>query len=381
MSEVLREQSRRLVGKLRSSGLPWWAQTLDRQYGGYLLASDEKQLATQSRMVWTFAHAHRMRLGDYLGAAEQGLAFLHSRFLDPKHGGFFWKTDRSGRVRNDRKILYGQLFVVHALVEYARAGGDASALDEAQALLGLLVERAHDDSYGGWLEHFGRSWRPARWRRHGFEVEIVGLKSANTHLHAIEALTELYAEIGDAAVKAVLAETVDLSTEHFFPDDPAASAQHRRRDWRPAGRAGVSHGHNVEFAWLLVGAERALGREPSRSRFDAYASAMLAAERPVRIWWEEAELLAALATGLAEWPDAGREKALEAHLEFLLGHVVDPVDGIWLHTVRADGETLSTVKRETWKDAYHEVRAITMLAETLAGRSPPAVDVDQSAPT
>jgi cellobiose epimerase len=371
MNAVLREQSRRLVDQLRSSGLPWWAQTLDRQYGGYLLSPDEKQLATQSRMVWTFAHAHRMRLGDYLGVAEQGLAFLLARFRDSKHGGFFWKTDRFGNVRSDRKILYGQLFVVHALVEYARAGGDAGVLDEAQALFELIVERAHDDRYGGWLEHFGRSWRPAGWRKRGFEVEIPGLKSANTHLHAIEALAELYTDTGDATVAALLAETVDVSTTHFFPVDPAASVQHCRRNWRPAGRPGVSHGHNVEFAWLLVGAERVLDRQPSRSRFDAYVSAMLAAERPARIWWDEAELLAALATGLAEWPDAAREEALEEHLGFLLGQVVDPEDGIWLHTVGAKGEPLSTVKRETWKDAYHEVRAITLLAETLAWENPP----------
>jgi mannose/cellobiose epimerase-like protein (N-acyl-D-glucosamine 2-epimerase family) len=371
MSMVLRERSRRLVDQLRSTALPWWVGTLDERCGGYLLSPDEKQLATQSRMVWTFAHAHRVRLGDYLGVAEQGLAFLLARFRDPKHGGFFWKTDRFGNVRSDRKILYGQLFVVHALVEYARASRDAGVLDEAQTLFELIVERAHDDVYGGWLEHFSRSWRPSRWRKRGFEVEIPGLKSANTHLHALEALAELYADTGDAAVEALLAETVDVSTTHFFPVDPAASVQHCRRNWRPAGRPGVSHGHNIEFAWLLVRADHVLGRESSRSRYDAYVSAMLTADRPTRIWWEEAELLAALATGLAEWPNAAREEALEEHLGFILDHVVDPEEGIWLHTVGAKGEPLSTVKRETWKDAYHEVRAITLLAETLAGKNLP----------
>jgi mannobiose 2-epimerase len=367
MSKVLHEQARRLGEQLRSNALPWWARTTDGRYGGYLLAPDEKQLATQSRMVWAFAHAHRSGLGDYLPVAEQGLAFLLERFRDRRHGGFVWKTDRAGRVRSDRKILYGQLFVVHALVEYARAGGDPAALAEARTLFELLVERAHDDAYGGWLEHFGRGWRPPRWSGRGFEVEIPGLKSANTHLHAMEALTELETETRDPTVEAMLGETVDLSTGHFFPDDPGAAAQHRSRDWRPDGRAGVSLGHNVEFAWLLLRAERILGREPSRNRFDAYISATLEAERPARIWWEDAELLAALATGLAEWPDDRRQEALSGHLGFLLAHVVDPEDGVWLHTVAADGEPVNTVRSETWKDAYHEVRATTMLAEALAG--------------
>ena len=367
MSRVLHEQARRLGDLLGSSTLPWWAGTLDERYGGFLLAPDEKQLATQSRMAWAFAHAHRTGLGDYLGVSGQGLEFVLARFRDPRHGGFFWKTDRAGRVRNDRKILYGQLFVLYALVEYARAADDTGALAEAQALFELIAERAHDGAHGGWLEHFGRRWRPARRPRRGLEVEIPGLKSANAHLHAVEAFTELYAETGDPKVEATLAATVDLCTTHFFPDEPTASAQHRGRDWRPAGRPGVSYGHNVEFAWLLVGAERLLGRNPSRLRFDAYVSATLAAARRERIWWEEAEVLAAMATGLAEWPDESRNEALEGHLTFLLAHVVDPGDGVWLHTVGSEGEALSTVKRGTWKDAYHEVRACTKLLEALSG--------------
>lgn len=367
MEPVLYERARLIGDQLGSRALPWWARTSDKRYGGYLLAKDEKQLATQSRMAWAFAHAHRTGFGDYLGVAEQGLDFVLDRFRDPRHRGFYWKTDRTGRVRNDRKILYGQLFVLYALVEYVRAGGDRGALAEARELFALVVERAHDDAYGGWLEHFGRRWRPARRPRQGFEVEIPGLKSANTHLHAIEALTDLYDETGDPGVEAVLGETVELSKSHFYPDDPSAAAQHRGRDWRAAGRPGVSHGHNVEFAWLLVRAERVLERRPCRSRFDAYVAGTLAASRPERIWWEEAELLAALTTGAAQWPDERRNQALEGHLGFLLDHVVDPEDGVWLHTVAADGAPVSTVRCETWKDAYHEVRATTMLVGALAG--------------
>lgn len=370
MRPVLSEHARRIDDQLRSSALPWWARTCDERHGGFVLEPDEKQLATQSRMIWAFAHAHRNGLGDYLGVAERGLEFVLTRFRDVRRGGFFWKTDRAGRVRNDRKILYGHLFVVYALVEYARVRGDAGALAEARALFELLVERAHDDEHGGWREHFGRSWRPARRPRRGFEVEIPGLKSANTHLHAMEALTELYAETGDAGVGAMLVEVVDLNTSRFFPDDPAASVQHRGRDWGAAGRPGVAHGHNAEFAWLLVCTERVLGRKPSRSRFDDYVGGTLAAARPERIWWEEAELLAALTTGLVEWPDPQREEVLEAHLGFLLANVVDPENGIWLETVAADGTPVSTVKRAIWKDAYHEIRACTMLVRALSGGAP-----------
>jgi mannobiose 2-epimerase len=321
-------------------------------------------------MVWAFSHAHRKGFGEYLPAAEQGVVFLLERFRDPKHGGFFWKTDLAGRVRNDRKILYGQVFVAYALVEYFRAGGDADALGEARSLFELLLQRAHDDIHGGWIEHFRRNWHPIRRPRRGVEVEVPGLKSANTHLHAMEALTELYAETADPAVEASLAETVDLSVVHFYPESPAASSQHRRRDWSPAGQPSFLRGHSVEFAWLLLRAEGVLGREPSWSRFDAYLSHALAAPTAERVWWVEAETLAALTIAVVNRRDLRFEEALERLLAFLLTNQIDPEDGIWLESVAADGKPVNAAKVGTWKDAYHDVRASTLLAEAFGEDGP-----------
>jgi mannobiose 2-epimerase len=368
-TSVLEAQAARMAGQLCTKALPWWSERVDARHGGYLLSPDEKQLATQSRMAWAFSHAHRKGLGDYLGAAEQGVAFLLEHFRDPKYAGFFWKTDLSGRVRSDRKILYGQVFVVYALVEYFRATGDPDALDEARSVFEVLLERAHDDEYGGWLEHFRRSWRPIRRPGRHVEVEVGGLKSANAHLHVIEALSELYEETDDQAVGASLAETVDVCTAHFYPEDPSASSQHRTRDWGRAGRPGVSRGHNVEFAWLLVAAEKALGREPSWSRFDRYLSHALAAPQTDRVWWVEAETLAALTIAVSSRPQPRYVEALEGLLEFLLAYQIDPVDGIWLHTVGVDGSAVNSAKVGTWKDAYHELRASVLLTEAFGPRA------------
>jgi mannobiose 2-epimerase len=317
-------------------------------------------------MVWAFSHAHRKRFGDYLDHAERGVAFLLERLRDPKHGGFFWKTDRAGRVLSDRKILCGEFFVVYALVEYFCASGDASALDEARTLVDLLAARAHDDKYGGWLEHFSRRWRPLFRHRRGLEVEIVGLKSANIQMHALEALADFYRQTADVRAEPLLVETIDVCKTHFFPDDPRACTPHRTRDWLPAGPAEVSVGHNAEFAWLLVDAETVLGREPSWARFDRYLGDTIAAPWTERLWWEQAEILAALATGLASPGKHRHEQACEELLAFLLAHGIDPADGVWVNSVAADGTPLDTTKRDSWKDAYHEVRATIALAEAVA---------------
>ena len=91
--------------------LPYWFDTtLDKTNGGYVLADDvqnqrpatEKQIVTQSRLIWTFSRVHLKGFGDenhsYLKAAEHGYRFLMQHFLDRKNGGYFWTTDLTGKV-------------------------------------------------------------------------------------------------------------------------------------------------------------------------------------------------------------------------------------------------------------------------------------------
>lgn len=86
-------------------------------------------------------------------------------------------------------------------------------------------------------------------------MEVGGLKSANTHLHLMEALTELYEASHDAAVKKSLAEALKINAEYFYPKDAGKSCFHRQPDWKVVTdpkSAGLSYGHNVEFAWLMI---------------------------------------------------------------------------------------------------------------------------------
>src|SRR5258708_365159 len=91
-AEYALELKNELVQKI----LPYWYdRAIDHQNGGYILSDDaakkappatEKQLVTQTRMIWGFSHAHLKGLSDtkrnYLQAAEQGYRFLQAHFLD-----------------------------------------------------------------------------------------------------------------------------------------------------------------------------------------------------------------------------------------------------------------------------------------------------------
>ncbi len=372
--------------------LPYWIETIDKTNGGYLLSDDavkgrttprEKALVSQARMVWTFSHVHARGYSDaqhdYLAAARSGYRFLLDHFRDKEQGGYFWKTDLTGQPTNERKILYGESFVVYALVEYYRASQDPEALREATALYQTIQRRAHDAKNQGWTEHFTRAWQPLALKDPAGEVEVAGYKSANTHLHFMEALTELYLITNDAEVKRSLEEALDLNKKYFYPKDAAKSAFHFQSDWSEVTdpkSAGLSYGHNIEFAWLMIAAEEALKQKPDWKHFEAHLDHTLAhgwdserggvynrgvgnqpANDTAKVWWVQAEAIAAFSDGLRIAPEKYREP-LDQTIHFVNTFQADKRDGIWLDTVTADGKPKSNGKAHAWKANYHDVRAL-----------------------
>ena len=398
------EQARLWQRQLTDQVMPYWYDgAVDRENGGYLLqdaVTPEKLVVTQARLVWGFAHAHRVGLRDpkrdYLGAAAQGYRFLQAHFLDRDNGGYFWSTNRVGQVVDDRKLLYGQASVIYALVEYYRASGDPEALRQAIELYRTVQAHCRDAEHGGWGEHFEHDWRPVVEGEVKGDVGIVGMKSGDALLNWMEALTELAsitrvvhgeAAVDDLGLQTALAEALDLNATYFFPARPGQAYPYRYPDWRrPIGGTfkQISYGRNVEFAWQMLAAERALGRPPSWERFDAILQHALAhgydhqrgglyelgfEDRPAavtdKVWWAQAELLAALTESLSQRPSQDYAQALDQLLRFLTAHQIDPRDGIWFDTVAADGAPRRPVKAHDWKANYHDLRAMTKFVQAF----------------
>lgn len=399
-SASLSDHARTFRRQLAEQILPYWHDTAqDNLRGGYLLADDlqgrghatQKQLVSQSRMVWGFAHAHRKgyttTARDYLTAARKGHLFLRAHFFDPANGGYFWKTDLEGKPINDCKFLYGESFVVYAFVELHRASGEREPLQQALALYRTIQKHMYDPKHGGWIEHTERNWKPLPADDPRNEVEVVGLKSANAHLHWMEALAELYEASRDPDVGKSLAEALQINQQHFYPIEAGRSCFHRQPDWAEATglrSAGLSYGHNVEFAWLMVRAEQVLGRAPSWKHFYAHLDHALKFgcdldrgglynrgenDRPAtdtsKVWWVAAEWIAALSDSLVHQPNPAHLDALDRQIQFVLRHQIDPKDALWLDTVTADGQPKSTAKAHNWKANYHDVRAIVKFIEAF----------------
>ena len=225
----------------------------------------------------------------------------------------------------------------------------------------------------------------------------------------MEALEDLLAAVRDVEpdrrpiaarkIKAALTEALAVNATHFYPPEPGRGVPYRARDWSLLDEPGsaISYGHHVEDGWLMIRAQEALRQTPDWAHFDALLDHALAsgfdhergglyelgvgdepAHRTDKVWWVQAELVAALTDRLAHGYRPDHAAALDRLLSFLEIYQIDPSDGIWRARVSAEGDLLDPSKAHGWKTAYHDLRAIVKLIERFGT---PASEAPSIAPT
>jgi mannose/cellobiose epimerase-like protein (N-acyl-D-glucosamine 2-epimerase family) len=378
--------------------LRFWDESLiDTETGGYRLGhdargrptgADSRHLVTQARTAWFFARLARSPYGDdrHLEWAAHGVRFLAGPMWDQRHGGFFWEVGPDG-PRDERKHVYGQAFAIFALCELARAARDLTAVAFASEAAELVDRRAHDDVHGGYLESHTADWSPEP-ESPGLLGRPPGCKTANAHLHLLEALTELaLADPAAALPRRRLPELMLIMSRLAVDDAHGTVVDAHQRDWSPwPGDVVSSYGHDVENVSLLMRACRASGI-PERLLEPLYASLWdnvlehgfdsgrgglytsgtpgRTAERRDKVWWVQAE---GLLSALLMWEQTGEERYRQA-FELTLGWIAelqaDDTGGDWHAVVDRNGVP-SGDKSGPWKGPYHQGRALLECLELLA---------------
>ena len=379
-----------------------WRDLLDRWFpacidpeGGYRQNFDAafrptgdatKGLVFQSRMVWVCATVAEQR-PEFAEWARHGVRFLKDRM----DGGLTWAVDRDGRPPTDERHAYGIAFAIYGLAAAARHLGDEDALAMAKRLYGYLQE-AHDDrEEGGWFEASGPDGK-ARLEGEGADAigTPYGQKSQNTHLHLMEAFTELVRAWPDPSAVSDLRTAIQTIASDFRGES-GHLALFVHRDWKPAS-TDVSYGHDIEAAHLLLDAAsvyapfsvdeegyddaphferavRALGERTLGEGWDAKEGGVFNlgnASGPTdrrKVWWVQAEALLGFA---ALWRHAGEVRyadALAKTWAFVRERQVDPVYGGWFE----EAGRPEMPKGHAWKAAYHDGRALLFTARLLRG--------------
>jgi len=374
----------------------WTEHAIDEQYGGFvgaltneleILEEEPKSLVMYTRLVWTFSKAARsLEEPKYLEFAQRALDFLKDHFLDDVHGGALWMVDARAEPLDPAKKVYGQAFFIYALAEHSLATEDEESLELAKRLYRIIEEEAHDSTAVGYLENFTQAWKSVGAGVLDPEDKVAAEKTMNSHLHILEAYTNLYrvwkmphvADNVRELINVFLDKIIDPETGHFllFFD----------REWNPLPSY-ESYGHDIEGSWLLCEAAEVLGDEDLLSEVEEIALEMAGATLRDGVdkdggifyegeegqiidadkhWWPQAEGMVGF---LNAYQLSGSPQFFDASIacwDFAKNFIVDRQRGGWYRRVSRDGEPYTEENKiGPWKSPYHNSRACFEVIERL----------------
>jgi len=390
----------------------WYPHAVNRGRGGFhqsmardwsLRPDDNAFLVYQARMTWTaaaFAEFSAAHHDEFVGYARHGIAFLDDLMRDKEQGGFHFIVDVDGKFAprlGDEKHVYGTAFVVYAASVVRHVTGDERALNVARDAFDWLEQHAHDAKHGGYFEAIRRDGTPIlswqadarQWQRTDLLGVYYGFKSMNSHIHLLEALTEL-AKVDDRPVVRERLRETFLIVRDRIAVEPGALNLYLTPDWR-AIPAHDSFGHDVETAYLLVEAARELKlAEDSRTWqvarllvdhaldwgwdeqyggfYDKGESFGGQAFDLKKVWWTQAEGLNTLLL-MHQNDKAGTDRYAKAFWKqwaFIEKNMIDPVHGGWCAETTRDGRLIGDgAKANQWKANYHTSRALMNVVRML----------------
>ncbi len=390
-----REEFRR---ELVENILPFWMTRAFDPAGGFYGKIDcdmtvekaaPRSAVLETRILWTFAAACRIFGDAYRPAADHSFAYVCDRFFDPGAGGVYWLLDAGGQPLADRKQIYAQAFAIYGLAEYYRATGCGEALACAQDLSRLIEEKSRDTAFGGYWEARARDWSPLADMRLS-EKDLNSPKSMNTHLHVMEAYTNLLRVWRDPGLIARQTDLLRLVLTRIFDAKSGHLMLFFDEKWRPLTH-GFSFGHDIETSWLLCEAAEVLGDKALQA--EAKKAALQLAEAVYRQgldadgslfyeadengvltdankhWWAEAEAVTGFYNAFQLSGEARFASAARRAWDYIETHVIDRRSGEWHAKLARDGRPLTPEEdgdaclAGPWKCPYHNSRvAFEMLA-------------------
>ncbi|MBN9384214.1 MAG: AGE family epimerase/isomerase [Chitinophagaceae bacterium] len=366
--------------------LDYWEKfTIDRPQGGfYGRLTDDNQVVEgavkgavlNARILWSFSAAYNLtKEAHLLEVAERSFDYISTHFLDLAFGGVYWSVTAEGIPADMKKQMYAIAFTIYGLTEYYRASPAPEVLDMARALYRDIEDNSYDTFRGGYMEALTYDWKPMDDQRLS-DKDANEKKTMNTHLHILEAYTNLYRVWGDAALAEKIKALIGNFTDHIVDRQTHHLHLFFDEDWSVRSNI-ISYGHDIEASWLLLEAAEVLGDQalirqvkelvikiavasmegldPDGSMSYELDEGRLIAERH---WWVQAEAMVGL---LNVWQLTGEEsfyQKFRAVWEYIKRYIIDGEKGEWFWGRTAEGAVMpGQDKVGFWKCPYHNTRA------------------------
>jgi mannobiose 2-epimerase len=387
MKYNLSELKRQVQDELTDNILPFWMEKMkDDEQGGFygqirgdgqLFPESDKGGILNARILWTFSAAYLQEKDPvYLEMANRAKEFTLVHFFDTELGGTYWTISFDGKPVETKKQIYSQAFFIYAFSEHYRASGDSSSLETAVELFRLIEKHSFDAELNGYFEAYSRDWKLLEDLRLS-EKDANEKKTMNTHLHILEAYTNLYRVWKDDALARQLRNMILIFTEKIVNTKTRHLDLFFDENWNSKSQI-VSYGHDIEASWLIDEAARVLGDpvlltevqaictgiaeaaceglQPDGSLFYERDSATGHLDRD-RHWWVQAEAVVGFInafelTGNNEWLD----KALNCW-NYISKNLIDRTGKEWFWSISDKGiANRKDDKAGFWKCPYHNSR-------------------------
>jgi mannobiose 2-epimerase len=392
---LLTDYRRQLNDELHAI-LSWWAgKTQDEQNGffGSVNWNDlpdplaAKGIVMFSRICWTFSTACSFTKNDeHRRIAKRAFDYINDHFSDRLHGGVYWSVDANGKMLDGKKQIYGQAFCIYAFAAYYKVTRDENALAAAKDLFEKIEQYSFDPENNGYIEALSQDWSEASDLRLS-EKDENERKTANTHLHIIEAYAHLFSVWPDELLKEKIRNLLDIFRKHIISRNNDHLVLFFSDEWKPRSSL-VSFGHDIEAAWLLaqcagiirddsfVKIYRMISMPLTRAALRGldYSDGGLwyeydaAADHWVREkhWWPQAEAMVGF---FYAWEISGEEAYLQLSInawKFAKTYLHDSQHGEWFWGIQEDYSVITKEKAGFWKCPYHNGRACMELIRRIS---------------
>ena len=380
IGSFIEEVSAELEGDI----LPFWLGLNDPEGGYYgevtsdgtVLKDAPRGEILNARIIWSFAAAYSF-LGkpEYLSAAIHARKWFVSNILDKEYGGVYWSVSPDGRPLDTKKQLYSQAFAIYAFSELYKVSSEESDLEVATGLFHILERRFRDYVNGGYIEALSRDFSPIgdmSLSAHDINAD----KTMNSHLHLLEAYSNLYRVWPDPSLREATAALIRLMCGRIISPDGHLHL-YFQDDWTVIPGA-VSYGHDIETSWLLLECAMALGDEDLIEYVRPYCMALGKAGNEgilpdgsmayellpdgshdrSRQWWVQAETVVG---NLWLWKYHSDPEGLPRSVacwSWIRENLIDRINSEWYWGTLDDGITpdLASPKAGFWKCPYHNTR-------------------------
>ena len=387
MKYELLQLKQELKEELTHNILPFWMTRMaDTDRGGFygqitgkdqLVHDAPKGGVLNARILWTFSSAalyFKNKL--YLEYATRAKVYIFDHFFDNENGGVYWMLNADGTPADTKKQIYNQAFFIYGLVEYYRATGDKESLDKAIELFYLIEKYSFDTKLNGYFEAYSKNWILLEDLRLSAK-DANEKKTMNTHLHILEAYTNLFRVWDDPILEKQLRNLIELFLEKIVNQQTGHLDLFFDENWVCKSTL-FSYGHDIEAAWLLDEASQVLGDIDLIRRVQAIslkiASAAAEGLQPNGSiqneknyatghvdtncdWWPQAESMIGFFNAYEISDDEVYAKKAMASWGFIKKYLVDTVNGEWHWSVSAAGKIDDVNdKAGFWKCPYHNSR-------------------------